>query len=84
MFHKPRTKTYTQSDTNLLAHIVHADSRGHIFPWWTMVKADELCRENYSTKKAEWKGGDDFFPEACIEYQPLISFDPLRNREVLY
>jgi hypothetical protein len=32
IFQETRTKTYSQGDTNLLAHIVHADSCGYILP----------------------------------------------------
>jgi hypothetical protein len=33
-----------------------------------MVEADELSRENYSTKEAERKRGENFFPCAYNEF----------------
>lgn len=73
MFQKTRTKTYSQSDTNLLAHVVHADSCDYIFPWRAMVEADELRRENYTTKEAERKRGEHSFPGTYNEFQALVS-----------
>jgi hypothetical protein len=53
-----------QGDTNLLAHVVHADSYCHVLPRGTVVETDELCGEDYAGKKTEWEGGKGF-QSAC-------------------
>lgn len=58
------TEANPQSNTNLLAHVVHADSCGYIVPCTAMVEADELCREDHPAKEAERKRGENAFPGA--------------------
>lgn len=38
-----------------------------------MVEADELRRENYTTKEAERKRGEHSFPGTYNEFQALVS-----------
>lgn len=68
-----RAETDPQSNTNLLAHVVHADSCGYIVPFAAMVEADELCREDHPTEEAERKRGENSFPGAYDEFQILVS-----------
>lgn len=73
MLQKPRANAYAESDTDLLAHIVHANSRGHILLRRALVQADELCREGYATKETEWEGSENFLPDS-YEFHADVSF----------
>lgn len=70
---KSRADAYAQGHTDLLAHIVHANSRGHILLRRTLVQTDELCREGYATEEAEWEGGKNFLPDA-YNFHAVVSF----------
>ena len=73
MLQKPRANADAQSDADLLAHIVHANSCGHILLRRALVQADELCREGYATKETEWEGSEDFLPDS-YEFHAYVSF----------
>ena len=64
MLHQSGEDADTKGDTNLLAHVIHADSCCHVLFRGTVIKANELCGEDYSSEETVWEG-EKSFPSAC-------------------
>lgn len=64
MLEETRAEADSQRNTDLLTHVVHADSCDYVFCGRAVVEADELGGEDDAAEEAKRKGREECFPGA--------------------